>query len=541
MRPPLLSGYRPARGAGIWAGDGDEHEQKEISGGGRPEHGRRMSIATPARRALPPMTAATPPRRARAAPRRKQPAAAAVAAGGRPDPAPEPPTEPEAATWVLQAEAAARTGYSVSAIRKWRRSGAIADRRQIGPGGVERVEVRLEDVEARVALHPPAPPRAARAPVPNRAPAASPAVSPASPPTPGASAGPSPRPSPPPEVSSSPTPALVSALGDPPTGPPPGSAVISLADLEALFRRISDNERRAEQAETRLKEATVEARYMSGQLAELRRQVTGATTPMAAESNGGGHGAPAAARTGIGATATAAAAARPGVGATATAPGPGPGHGAGPATARPPGYGSPDASEPPRFRPSRAEPRARVFELVTLDPAPAPGTRSVPPVAPAVPVTPVTRVAPTGRAVPLPHPAPPAGAQSPGPRSSGPPGTGTPGRAERSAPARRAPEPIAVPDGASRIDGLALELRRLYARLDDYRREPTISPSREAQRERDLGEYDAVLLRACAALSIPVGLRTGEAITLERRGALTQALARVGIDVRVKPNGRVRG
>jgi hypothetical protein len=285
--------------------------------------------------------------------------------------------------------------------------------------------------------------------------------------------------------------------------------VVPLADLEGLFRRISEAEHRADRAESRLKEAIVEARYMSGQLAELRRQVQGAPSPIVVEGNGASHAATLPAGTGVG-----------------------------PA----------DASDPPRFRPPRSEPHGRAYELVTLKYAPAGGAPSAPPAGRTVPAAATVAVtAAVGgvspeRAVPHRHqapPRPPNGQGTARPVSSGPPSSGPPGPPARPTAVRPARE--AEPDGAGRTDGLALELRRLYARLDDYRREPTISSTRERQRERDLGEYDAVLLRACAALSIPVGLRPGEPITLERRGALTQALARAGIDVRVKPNGRVRG
>lgn len=53
------------------------------------------------------------------------------------------------AQWVLQADAARRAGCSVSAIRKWRREGSVASRKVTTPAGLERVEVRLEDVLGR--------------------------------------------------------------------------------------------------------------------------------------------------------------------------------------------------------------------------------------------------------------------------------------------------------------------------------------------------------------------------------------------------------
>jgi hypothetical protein len=60
----------------------------------------------------------------------------------------------DASTWVPQAEAAARTRFSVSAVRKWRRLGLVAERKITSSTGMERVEVRLEDVLARAALQP---------------------------------------------------------------------------------------------------------------------------------------------------------------------------------------------------------------------------------------------------------------------------------------------------------------------------------------------------------------------------------------------------
>jgi hypothetical protein len=52
--------------------------------------------------------------------------------------------------WMLQAEAAALAGCSVSVIRKWRRAGAISDRARTSSGGLKRVEVRLGEVLAKM-------------------------------------------------------------------------------------------------------------------------------------------------------------------------------------------------------------------------------------------------------------------------------------------------------------------------------------------------------------------------------------------------------
>src|SRR5436305_11500994 len=67
----------------------------------------------------------------------------------------EPALPPTAGTWVLQGDAAVRTGFSVSAIRKWRRMGVVAERRVAAGGDQSRVEVRLEDVLARAAQQAP--------------------------------------------------------------------------------------------------------------------------------------------------------------------------------------------------------------------------------------------------------------------------------------------------------------------------------------------------------------------------------------------------
>jgi DNA-binding transcriptional MerR regulator len=56
----------------------------------------------------------------------------------------------EAGTWMLQADAAAAAGCSVSVIRKWRRAGAVAERTRTSSGGMKRIEVRLADVLAKM-------------------------------------------------------------------------------------------------------------------------------------------------------------------------------------------------------------------------------------------------------------------------------------------------------------------------------------------------------------------------------------------------------
>jgi hypothetical protein len=81
------------------------------------------------------------------------------------------------------------------------------------------------------------------------------------------------------------------------------------------------------------------------------------------------------------------------------------------------------------------------------------------------------------------------------------------------------------------LEETAAAVRMAYARLDGYRRERTITPERERQRQQDLAAYDAALLTACSLLGIPTGA-VGRPISVEDRSALTKALARAGLDVR---------
>ncbi|MEA2827061.1 MAG: hypothetical protein QOG43_1500 [Actinomycetota bacterium] len=424
------------------------------------------------------MTARPAPRAPATATARRKPAAVGStsvtkrAPAARPPAAPEPaaPAPAETGTWVLQADAATATGFSVSAIRKWRRSGLVADRKRTTAGGLERVEVRLEDVEARLSEQPTERPRPAPAP--------------------------------------------------PEAGPPAGSAIIAIADMEALFARVREAEARADQAEARLQAAEVEARFMSGQMAELRRQVqTAGAEAVAARAAVDD-------RRSVGPTIAPA-------NATGNAPANTPTNAAtkARATARP----EPDAGDQGSAGARRAFDRLTLdrgtIDLLGLDlareripaaPSAAPGGNTPPP-------TPPTPIRSAGSRT-GPGPSPRAASAAPRPPLRTPsvrPGPAPPGSTP-------SPQPVA-PTRRTEIESLATELRRLYSRLDGYRREPTISRARERQRERDLGDYDASLLHACAALDIPTGLRGGEAMTIERRAALTQTLARLGLDVRADP------
>ncbi len=105
-------------------------------------------------------------------------------------------------------------------------AGGPGRRPQGDGGGSERVEVRLEDVEARRAEQRPERPRTTPSP--------------------------------------------------PEAGPPPGNAIIPLADLEALFTRVREAEGRCVEAAARHQAAEADVRHLAGEVAELRRQLQAA-------------------------------------------------------------------------------------------------------------------------------------------------------------------------------------------------------------------------------------------------------------------------
>lgn len=153
--------------------------------------------------------------------------------------------------WLLQAEAAALAGCSVSAIRKWRREGSVASRRTTTSGGLERVEVRLADVVARSGS------RGVHAGVTQPA-----GTQPAGTVHLGAigTAGPLP--------------------GAPPPGTPvPGTVVVTLADLHTLlqgvggFQGAGGAERPRPESEARYRSLESEVSHLRGQVADLRRAV----------------------------------------------------------------------------------------------------------------------------------------------------------------------------------------------------------------------------------------------------------------------------
>lgn len=324
-------------------------------------------------------------------------------------------TDPCGSTWLLQSDAASRTGFSVSAIRKWRRMGLVADRKISGPGGIERVEVKLEDVLARAALHPERNP-------PEHAPARA-------------------------EDD-----AAESASFQ------VGRVVVTIEDLESLFERMVDAERRARLAEAQVESLRGEARFMYGQLSELRRQLEVATSQEADGTT-----------------------ARQG-------------------TAKGSAGGGSTGVTPAVLR----------TEKVTAES----GRR-----ASAAAVT--------------------KGAQ----RAIGGHGNGSTNLLHRSATPHPLRPAAAAPD-ERRLEELVSRLRRVYSRLEEFRRQEVVTPDIERERQRTLAAYDRELMAVCAALRIPTGLADGEPVTVEARGALTRALARAGFDVRVAvtqaPSQKVR-
>ena len=279
--------------------------------------------------------------------------------------------DPGGGTWLLQGDAAARTGFSVSAIRKWRRMGFVADRRITNPSGAERIEVKLEDVLARVALQP------------DRRPTEAP-------------------------------------VGGPQTDA--GTVSMRIEDLEALFERILAADQWAAVAEAEAESLRAERQFLCGQVEELRRQL----------------------------------------------------------------------------RAHSGEPANRhVAATSELEPAP-----------PTVLEDPVEAVSSKPVVVQV-------GVDSPPHPPAAPP-----------------VEPSPADERNAELRALARRLRRIYARLDEYRREATITPAAEHQRQLELAEYDRVLVALCDALAIPTGLAPGQPVSIEVRASLTRALAGAGLDVR---------
>ncbi len=158
---------------------------------------------------------------------RPEPAEAAVPDGFAPGSPPRPegraPQERETTTWLLQADAAATAGCSVSAIRKWRRAGVVAYRTRVTQGGLRRVEVSLEDVIQRMA-----------------------------------ESMPTARVQPPPTHSP--------AVG-------PGIPSIPAAEIELFLQHISDAEKRAAQAEARVQASEAMLQFLRDRVADLQRQL----------------------------------------------------------------------------------------------------------------------------------------------------------------------------------------------------------------------------------------------------------------------------
>jgi DNA-binding transcriptional MerR regulator len=133
------------------------------------------------------------------------------------------PASREVGTWVLQSDAAEAAGCSVSAIRKWRRLGLVADRTRISPGGMRRVEVRLEDVLSRMRESMPR----HRAPEQRQHPESSGAA----------------------------------------------VAVVPITDLDVFMQHIAETERRAAQAEARLQANDAMTEFLRDRVTDLEAQL----------------------------------------------------------------------------------------------------------------------------------------------------------------------------------------------------------------------------------------------------------------------------
>ena len=281
-------------------------------------------------------------------------------------------SDPAGGTWLLQGDAAARTGFSVSAIRKWRRMGLVADRKITSASGAERIEVKLEDVLARAALQP------------DRR-------------------------------------NTDEQVGAPQTGA--GTVAMRIEDLEALFERMLAADQWAAVAEAEVESLRAERQFLHGQVQELRRQLQARS-----DEPTNGQGAPTSER----------------------------------------------EPEPPRVREDRVEP-----------PPPRPVAVEA--------------------------------------------GAGPPSHTPAAPPVERAPDD----ERNAELRALARRLRRIYARLDEYRREASMTPAAERERQRELADYDRVLVALCESLAIPTGLAAGQPVSVEVRASLTRALAGAGLDVRV--------
>jgi hypothetical protein len=165
--------------------------------------------------------------------------AAAVPEGPAPSSPPRSerpaPPERETTTWLLQADAAAAAGCSVSAIRKWRRAGVVAHRTRVTQGGLRRVEVALEAVIHRMAESMPT----ARA---------------------------------------QPPPAYSHGVGS-------GIPSIPAAEIELFLQHISEAEKRAAHAEARVQASEAMLQFLRDRVADLQRQLD---LEQRAEGAGGG-------------------------------------------------------------------------------------------------------------------------------------------------------------------------------------------------------------------------------------------------------------
>ncbi len=95
-------------------------------------------------------------------------------------------------------------------------------------------------------------------------------------------------------------------------------------------------------------------------------------------------------------------------------------------------------------------------------------------------------------------------------------------------------EPTQAHPGPSvaHVDSTAAQLRRLYHRLQERRRSEATSPEENRQWTDDLAAYDEALVLACVKLGVPTDFPPGAQLSAEDRVRLTRDLGAAGLDVR---------
>lgn len=451
--------------------------------------------------------------------------------GADPIPAPadtdqDTPPETAAEEWVLQADAARIAGCSVSAVRKWRREGVVEDRLTTTIGGMERVEVRLADVLDRGMPRP-----GARRPVAERALAPS----------------------------------------------TPGTVVIPLGDLQALFAQVGEAQQRAADATERAAQVDVENRRLTGQLARTEAGLAKALADLEDERRRARQrdsadprpAAPAAdngdsryLRTELARTEARLTEARSEIsgqrrrireleGRAADGPGRAAAERAVEALQAQVARAEHRTA---RMRHELEEQRRRVLELESIVPVyddlpaeDAPAVAAWPPVAEAEPLPPAFDQQVYDGFPPEPEASDPCPSE-PEDRSTQEDGGARPARSARpSSPLKPALQRLLGPRAGSAAtsepsspggdaEQVADDLRHLYSLLQNRSR----SGPDDADGKRwvaDLAAYDTALVRACREFGVRTRFRPGDRLPVEDRVALSRALAEAGLDVRARATG----